>query len=230
MKPVTMPFCQSGIWRSSSGVRGGRLQHGERLADAHRGLVDLVEEQDARHAELFQFAQDHAQRRQLALVRLADDDRGVAERQHVARLMREFDRAGQVDEGVAIAQVIDGSDIGFDAGGVGARLGAAVADRGAVAHRSLPRQGTGAGENAFEQGGLAALERTDEGDQSRPGDALVGLTGFAHGSLLVCRAALKAWVKPACRKYFTWRTKSQRFCSDRSAQASRMRGGKSLSL
>ena len=184
MKPVTMPFCQSGIWRSSSGVRGGRLQHGERLADAHRGLVDLVEEQDARHAELFQFAQDHAQRRQLALVGLADDDRGVAERQHVARLMREFDRAGQVDEGVAVAQVIDGSDIGFDAGGVGARLGAAVADRGAVAHRTLPRQGTGAGENAFEQGGLAALERTDEGDQSRPGDALVGLAGIAHGSLL----------------------------------------------
>ena len=187
----------------------GRLQHGERFADAHGGLVDLVEEEDARHAEVFEFAQDHAQRRQLALVGLADDDRRVAERQHVARLMREFDRAGQVDEGEAVAQIIDGSDIGFDAGGVGARLGAAVADRGAVAHRTLPRQGAGAGENAFEQGGLAALERTDEGDQSRPADALVGLTGFAHGSLLVCRAALKAWIKPACRKYFTWRTKSQ---------------------
>ena len=146
------------------------------------GLVDLVEEEDARDAEIFEFAQNHAQRRQFALVGLADDDGRVAERQHVARLMREFDRAGQVDEGEAVAEIIDRGDIGLDAGGMGAGLGAGIADRGAVAHRTLARQRAAAAENAFEQGGLAALERADERDQPRPADASVAVLGLAHGS------------------------------------------------
>ncbi len=128
-----------------------------------------------------------------------------------------FDRAGQVDEGEAVAEIIDRGDIGLDAGGVGARLGAGIADRGAVAHRTLARQGAGAGKNAFEQGGLAALERADERDQSRPADASVAVLGLAHGSRsfgLVWPVRLGA----DCRKYFTRRGKCQ--CFWRGGQAS----------
>ena len=157
-----------------------RLQQGQGFADARRGRVDLVEEQDARHIEVFEFAQDHAQGRQLSLVGLADDDGRVAQRQDVARLMRKLDRAGAVDESVAVAEIVDGGDIGLDAGGVGARLGAGIADRRAVAHRSLARQGAGAGEDAFEQGRLAALERADQRNQSRPAHAPFAVLGLAH--------------------------------------------------
>ncbi len=179
----------------------GRLEHGQRLADAQVGLVDLVEEQDARDAEVFELAQDHAQRRQLALVRLADHDRRVAQRQDIARLMGEFDRAGKVDEGEAVAEIIDRGDIGLDAGRVGAGLGARIADRGAVAHRALARQGAGAGEETFEQSGLAALERADDREQPRPAHASFVICALAH----VPAPCQSPPVRPARRKYFTRR-------------------------
>jgi hypothetical protein len=69
----------------------GRLQGGERFADALVGLVDLVEEQEARNAELLELAQDDLQLRQLLFVRLANHDGGVDRRQRGAHVMRELD-------------------------------------------------------------------------------------------------------------------------------------------
>ena len=73
---------------------GGRLEHLQRLAQAPAGLVDLVEKQDARQAELFELAKDDLQRRDLSRIGLANDDGGVADRQGVAHVVDEFDRAG----------------------------------------------------------------------------------------------------------------------------------------
>ena len=66
--------------------------------------------------------------------------------------------------------------------------------------------------NAFEQRRLAALERADDRDQSRPGDASVAVLGLAHGSRSF------GWFGPYrladCRKYFTRRGKCQCFWRD----------------
>ena len=78
MKPVTMSFSQIGIWRSTSGLVAGRLQHRHDVAHARLGLVDLVDEQEMRDAAIFELLEDQLQRRNLLLVGLAHHHRGVA--------------------------------------------------------------------------------------------------------------------------------------------------------
>ena len=142
----------------------GRLQQLQRLAHALVGLVDLVEKQEMRNVLVFQFAQDQLQLRHLLLVGLADHDRGVDRRQHAAHVLDEFDRAGAIDEGVAVAHEIGGREGRLDAHLVAAGFLAGVAHRGACVHRALARNGAGAGENRFEQCGLAALEWAHQRD------------------------------------------------------------------
>ena len=124
MKPVATPFSQIGIWRSSRGAREAGCNSLERLAHAASGEIDLIEEQQARNAGFLEFAQDNLQRRRLALIRLADDHGRIADRQHVSHVVHEFDRAGAVDEGQAVAHVVDMGDVWLDAHRVSARLGA----------------------------------------------------------------------------------------------------------
>ena len=148
-------------------ARGG-LQQPQRLVHALRGGVDLVEEDEARDAEFLEFAQDELQRGNLARIGLADDDRRVTHRQDVAHFVGEFDRARAVDESVAVAEIIGGGDIGLHAHGVGARLGAGIADRRAVAHIALARYGAGARHDALEERRLPALEGADQRNQPGP--------------------------------------------------------------
>ena len=86
------------------------LQRRQRIGDAGARLVDLVEKQDARNLLFFQFAQNQLQLRQLLVVEFADDDGRVDHRQHRAHVLREFDRAGAIDEGVLVAHEIRGGD------------------------------------------------------------------------------------------------------------------------
>ncbi len=127
----------------------GRLQQLQRFAHALVGLVDLVEEKNARDVEVFEFAQDQLQLRHLLLVGLADDDRGVDRRQNAAHVVDEFDGAGAVEEGKAVAHEIGGGDGNLDAHFMMARFLAGVADRGARFDRALALHGAGAGENGF---------------------------------------------------------------------------------
>jgi hypothetical protein len=127
----------------------GRLQQLDRFAHAFVGLVDLVEKQEMRNVLVFQFAQDQLQLRHLFLVGLADHDRGVHRREHGAHVMNEFDRAGAVDEGVAVAHEFGGGDRSLDAHLVGARFLAGVADRGARVYGALALDRAGAGENGL---------------------------------------------------------------------------------
>ena len=70
------------------------------------GLVDLVEEQDARDFLVFQLAQDELKLRDLLLVHFADDDGDVDRRQHRAHVVDELDRAGAIEKRVGVAHEI----------------------------------------------------------------------------------------------------------------------------
>ena len=106
----------------------GRLQRRQRLADALVGAVDLVQKQKTGNAEILELAQDDLQLRQLLLVRLADHDRGIDRGQRGAHVMRELDRAGTIDKGVAVAHESGGGGGEADAHLVVARFGAGIAD------------------------------------------------------------------------------------------------------
>ena len=159
-----MSFCQIGIWRSTSGLRDAGCRICSASHHAWFGLVDLVEEQEARNVEVFQLAQDQLQLRHLLLVGLADHDRGIDRGQRRAHVVDEFDRARTIDEGVAVAHEVGGGDGELDAHLVMARLLGGVADRGAGLHRALPLDRAGARQDRFEQRGLAALERAHQRD------------------------------------------------------------------
>ena len=114
--------------------------------------------------EVFELAQDQLQLRDLLLVGLADHDRGIDRRQRRAHVVDEFDRAGAIDEGVAVAHEVGGGDGELDAHLVMARLLGGVADRGAGLDRALALDRAGARQDRFEQRGLAALERAHQRD------------------------------------------------------------------
>ena len=108
-------------------ARGG-LQERQRLAHALVGLVDLVEEQKARDLQVFEFAQDQLQLRDLLLVRLAHHDRRIDRRQRRAHVMDELDRTGAIDERVVVAEEIRGRDRKFHAHLVVTRFRRRIAD------------------------------------------------------------------------------------------------------
>ena len=132
--------------------------------DGGVGLVDLVEEQEARNLLLFELAQDELKLRDFLLVQLADDDRGVDRRQRRAHVVDEFDRARTIDEGVGVAHEIGGGDRKLDAHLVMTRFLAGVTDRVPGLDRALALNRAGAREDRFEQRGLAALERAHQRD------------------------------------------------------------------
>jgi hypothetical protein len=151
------------------------LQRLQRLPDAGIGLVDLVEEEDAGHAAVFERLQDDLQRRDLLLVGLRDDDGEIDRRQHALGLGTEFDRAGTIEDGEAIAHEFGLGDIHLDAHLVGARLGGSVADRVLFRDGSLARDRAGPLQDRFEQGCLAAGERTHECNAPGSGDSAIAV-------------------------------------------------------
>ena len=108
-------------------ARGG-LQHRQRFPHARRRDVDLVQKDEARNAELLELSQHELQRRDFALIRLADNDGGIAKRQHIWQVVREFDRSGAIDESKAVAEIVSRGDVRLDAHRMGACLGTRIAD------------------------------------------------------------------------------------------------------
>ena len=160
-----------------------RLQQLEHVVDAGIGLVDLVDEQDARDFLVFELAQDELELRDLLLVHLADHDGGVDRRQHRAHVVDEFDRARAIEERVGVAHEIRGGGGELDAHAVMARFLAGVADRVAGFDGALALDRAGAGEDRFEQRGLAALERADQRDAAWTGRSSAIAAVRCHGHL-----------------------------------------------
>src|SRR6185437_8278889 len=123
--------------------------------------------------EVFEFAKDDLERRDLARVGLADDHRGVADGQGVAHVVDEFDRARGIEESEPVAEIVDAGDIGLDAHRMAARLRTRIADGRAFAHRPLPRDAPAARQYPLEKAGFAALKRPDDGDETGTGDAVL---------------------------------------------------------
>jgi len=158
--------------------RTRRLQHLQRVADGNGRLVDLVQEQDARDAELVEPAHDQLQGRDLLLVGLGDDHGEVAGGEHGLGLEGELDGAGAVDEGQAVAHEFGGGDRRLDAHRMVAGFGRMVADGAPGRNGILPRDGAGARQDRFKKGCLAACEGTDNGDAFRSRKSASG--AFSH--------------------------------------------------
>ncbi len=155
-----------------------RLEQLQRVAHTGAGLVDLVQEQDARYAELVELAHDQLQRRDLLLVRLGDHHRQVAGGEHRLRLEGEFDRARGIQESQTFAHEVGRGDNRLDAHLVSARLGRIIADGIACSHCILPGNGAGPGKDSFQKGGLAARKGTDNADAFRSRKPAAG--AFSH--------------------------------------------------
>ena len=126
-----------------------RLQRRQRLADALVGAVDLVEKQKARNAEILELAQDDLKLRQLFLVGLADHDRGIDRRQRGAHVVRELDRTGTIDKGVAVAHEACRGGGEADAHLVAAGFGAGIADGSSGVDAAGARDRAGARQYRF---------------------------------------------------------------------------------
>jgi hypothetical protein len=140
----------------------GRLQGGERLADALVGAVDLVQKQKTGNAEVLQLAQDDLQLRQLLLVRLADHHRGIDRRQRGAHVMRELDGAGTIDKGVTVAHESGCGGGEAHAHLVVPRLGAGIADRSSGIDAAGIPDGARSRQYRFQKCGFTALERAHQ--------------------------------------------------------------------
>ena len=134
----------------------GRLQHGHDVADARLGLVDLVDEQEMGNAAILELLEDQLERRNLLFVWLAHHDGGVASRERVGGVGLKFDRARAIEEGVAVAEEIDGGHVELDAHAVMPGFLRGVADGVLGRHGALPADGAGAGKDGFEKCRLTA--------------------------------------------------------------------------
>src|SRR5205823_6238354 len=113
---------------------------------------------------VFELAQNELKLRYRFFVELADDDRHIDGRERRAHIVDEFNLARTIDEGISVALERGAGDGDFDAHLVMARFLAAIAHCIPRVDRALARDGAGAGEDCFEQRGLAALERAHQRD------------------------------------------------------------------
>ena len=140
----------------------GWLQELERVVYGGVGLVEFIEEQNARNFLIFKLAHDELKLCNLLLVHFADYDRCIDCWQRRAHVVDEFDGTRAVEERIVVAHEIGGGDRKLDAHAVMARFLAGVADGGPRMDRALTRDRAGAGEDRLKQGRLAALKRAHQ--------------------------------------------------------------------
>ena len=76
-----------------------RLERGQQVADAAVRLVDPVDEDEVRDAELVERAQRRRGERRARRIGIDDDDRDVGDRQRLRAVGGKADRAGAVEDG-----------------------------------------------------------------------------------------------------------------------------------
>ena len=153
---------------------GHRLQRVQRRLHADVAVVHLVDEDDVRNVAVVEEAQQRRHRQRLVDPRLADQHRRVATLIALQRFLQQLDGAGAVEEGPGFAQILGGGDVDLDAHLARARLGCGIADGVALADAALADGGTGDGQDAFEQGRLAAEVGADECCATGCGRSLCG--------------------------------------------------------
>ena len=134
-----------------------RLQPLQHVMRPRIRLVDLVDENEMRHAQLIKRLENHLQGRRLLLIRLADHNGRITGRQHMPRVLGKFDRAWAIDEGEAFTHELRCCGVELHAHIAGARFGGRIADGGLIRNFALARDRAAAVQYGLQQGCLAAL-------------------------------------------------------------------------
>jgi hypothetical protein len=93
----------------------------------------------------------------------------------------ELDRAGTIDDGVAVAHEFGLGDVGLDAHQVSSGFGRGIPEGVLFGDLALPVDGPGTRQNCFEQRGLAAGKGSNQ--RNAPGPAYSAVC-FCHALLL----------------------------------------------
>ncbi len=146
---------------------GGRLQGVEQLADVAVGLVDLVDEDGARHAQLVELGQQGPQQHRLVRIGVGDHQGHVGGGDGEVGFRLELHRPGAVEQGEALAHVVEGGHVQLDRLMACAGFGAGVAGGAAGLDGALPVDGAGGEQQGLHQARLARADRSHQRDGAR---------------------------------------------------------------
>jgi hypothetical protein len=132
------------------------------LADAGVGAVDLVDHEDHRQPRLQRLAQHEARLRQRALGGVDEQQHAVDHRQAALDLAAEVGVAGRVDDVHLHVAVLDGGVLGEDRDALLALEIHRVHD--ALGDVLVGTKGAGLPQEAVDEGGLAVVDVSDDGD------------------------------------------------------------------
>ncbi len=144
------------------------LQCRQHFAQGARRLVDLVDEQQVRDAEVGQPLQIGLQHKRLVGLWLADHDGYIDARQHVRCFLQKFDGARAIEDGETFVHVMRGGCVHFHAHLAGASFRGRITHRVLGRHRTFARNRAGDGKNAFQERRLAAPVRSHQGHCTWP--------------------------------------------------------------
>ena len=174
MVPMVTPILPDRNLAQDQWRRRRRLHELQGISQRRVGLVDLVDEQNVRHARRFELPQHQLQRRNLLLVGFADHDRHVGDGKHRLHLESKLDEARTVEEGIAIAQKFGVGSVEIDPHAMGTRFLGTVTDTAARCHVTglwnCPRPL----EDCLEKRRLAAAVRPHDGNATGAGCSAAG--------------------------------------------------------
>ncbi len=147
--------------------RADLLQRAQKVARAHARLVDLVDEDHVRRADLVERLQGGLGGDDAGGVGLDDGDDDIDRGKHVDGLGGELDGAGKIEKRVAVAEILEAGDVelGGEAALAGFRAGVAVSVAGV--DPALLRSGAAGEQDRLHEAGLAAARASRERDRSR---------------------------------------------------------------
>src|SRR5262249_15676219 len=158
------------------------LQDGEDVAHPRIEAVDLVQEQEAGNAAVFELLQDELQRRNALGIGLAHHDSSIAARERERALMLKFDGTRAIDEGEAVAEEAHIGDVELNAHAMVASFLARIAHRVPVGDPALARYGARTTKDNFQNCRLAGGIRPNQWDAAGAAAGWAG--GLSHGVLL----------------------------------------------
>ena len=148
-----------------------RLQRLQQRLDRAARLIDLVDEDHVRDAELLEPPQRRLGEQGAGGVGI-DDDEGEVGRRHAERAVGgKAHRPRRIDQRVAVVQIVEMHQVEFGRAAARARLGAGVADAAAVGDMALPPDRAGGKKKGLGEAGLAGPAGAHERDGSGAGSS-----------------------------------------------------------
>ncbi len=142
------------------------LKGGQEVAHPAVRLVDAVDEDQVRDAELVERAEGRGSKRRPRRVGIDDDDGEVGDGDRPRPVGGEADRAGDVDDRILVAEIIEIVEVELGGAAALPRLGARIAGAGAVGRRPQAVGGSGCEQHRFGQAGLSRAGGSHQRDDS----------------------------------------------------------------